>query len=124
MRLSDVTAGMVNRWSARLMSDGYSGATVNGYVNTIRLLLGYALKWDVIEDLPIKKSVDKYKVNLPCNELSLDEERRFLAAFDDEPAFRGWMRSTIPVAACGSSPRQGRGSGSAGSVSTARVSGQ
>ena len=96
VRLSDFTAGMVNRWSARLITEGYSGATVNGYVNTVRLLLGYALKWDVIDDIPIKKALDKYEVNLPCNELSLEEEHRFLAAFDDEDAFREWIARHHP----------------------------
>lgn len=97
LRLTDITAGAVNHWSARLVTVGYSGATVNGYVNTVRLLLGYALKWDVIDDVPIKKPLDKYEVNLPCNELSLDEERRFLAAFDDEPAFRQWITKDRPA---------------------------
>ena len=96
LRLTDITAGMVNRWSARLITEGYSGATVNGYVNTVRLVLGYALKWDVIDDLPIKKALDKYEVNLPCNELSLDEERQLLAAFDDEEAFREWIARHHP----------------------------
>jgi integrase len=96
LQLTEITAGMVNRWSARLITEGYSGATVNGYVNTVRLLLGYALKWDVIEDLPIRKPLDKYEVNLPCNELSLDEERRFLAAFDNEEGFRGWIAKHHP----------------------------
>ena len=97
LRLTDISAGAVNRWSARLITVGYSGATVNGYVNTVRLLLGYALKWDVIDDVPIKKPLEKYDVNLPCNELSLDEERRFLAAFDDEPAFRQWIAKHRPA---------------------------
>lgn len=96
LRLTEITAGMVNRWSARLITEGYSGATVNGYVNTVRLVFGYALKWDVIEDIPIKKPLDKYEVNLPCNELSLEEERRFLGAFDDEAAFRGWIAKNHP----------------------------
>jgi integrase len=96
LRLTEITAGMVNRWSARLITEGYSGATVNGYINTVRLMLGYALKWDVIEDIPIKKPLDKYEVNLPCNELSLDEERRFLAAFDNEAVFRGWIAKHHP----------------------------
>lgn len=96
MRLSQITSGAVNRWSARLITAGYSGATVNAYVNTVRLLLGYALKWDVIDDMPIKKVLEKYDVNLPCNELSLDEERRFLGAFDDEVAFRQWIAKHRP----------------------------
>lgn len=95
-RLSEITSGVVNRWSARLLNEGYSGATVKGYVNTLRLLLGYALRWDIIDELPIKKALDTIEVNLPCNELSLDEERRFLAAFDDEHAFRGWIGRRMP----------------------------
>ena len=96
LRLTEITVGMVNRWSARLITEGYSGATVNGYVNTVRLVLGYALRWDVIDNLPIQKPLDKYEVNLPCNELSLEEERRFLAAFDNEPAFRAWIEKHHP----------------------------
>ncbi len=97
LRLFEITTGKVNRWSARLISQGYSGATVNGYVDIVRLLLGYAFRWDILEVLPIKASaLDRYKVNLPCNELSSEEEQRFLAAFDNEAAFRKWIERHMP----------------------------
>jgi integrase len=96
VRLSEITSGRLNRFSAHLISNGYAGATANNYVNVMHLLLGYAAKWDVIEEVPTKKALDKYAVNEPCNELSADEERSFLAAFDDEEGFQHYLAAHMP----------------------------
>lgn len=97
MLLAEITTGKVNRWTARLIGQGYSGATVNGYRDVAVLLLGRAYRWDILEVMPVKTTaLKRYAVNLPCNELSGDEEQRFLAVFADEPAFREWIAKHMP----------------------------
>jgi integrase len=71
---------------------------VNNYVNVAALLLGYAVEFDVIEELPLKKKVRRQKANEPCLELSVDERTRFLAAFADREAFSRYLADKMPKA--------------------------
>lgn len=96
LRLTEITSGVVNRFSARLKSASYAGATVNNYMNLTALLLGYAVELDVIEESPLKKKLKKHKTNKPCLEMNAEERKRFLAAFDDEQGFRCYLRKTMP----------------------------
>ena len=96
LRLTDMTAGVINRFGAQLKAKGYAGATVNNYMNLAGILLGYAVELDVIEELPIKKKLKKQKANKPCLELNAEERKRFIAAFDDEEGFRKYLRETMP----------------------------
>jgi len=96
MRLTEITSGKINKWSAGLIALGYAGATVNNYVNTMCSLMTYAVELDAIEESPLKKEVKKYRANKPQNELSDAEEARFLAAFDDERGFRDYIAATMP----------------------------
>jgi len=102
LRLTEITSGVLNRLGSRLNAAGYAGATVNNYVSLASLLLGYAVEFDVIEELPLKKKLKRQKANRPCLELSAEERARFLAAFDDEPGFRRFLSETMPKA----KPRQ------------------
>jgi integrase len=65
-------------------------------MNLAALLLGYAVEFDVIADLPLKKKLKKQKANKPCLELNAEERVRFLTAFDDESAFRAFLADTMP----------------------------
>lgn len=96
--LDEITSGVLNRLGARLSAAGYAGATVNNYVNLAALLLGYAVEFDVIADLPLKKKLKKQKANKPCLELNAEERTRFLVAFDNEVAFRRFLTETMPKA--------------------------
>lgn len=96
MRLTEITSAVINKWSAGLLGDGYAGATVNNYVNTMCSLITYAVELGGIEESPLKKEVKKYKANKPKNELTDVEEQRFLAAFDDEQAFRAYIAEEMP----------------------------
>ena len=96
LRLDEISSGILNRVSASLTSAGYAGATVNNYVNVAVLLLGYAVEFDVIGELPLKKKIKKRKANKPCLELTAEERVRFLAVFDDEPRFRAYLAETMP----------------------------
>lgn len=96
LRLDEITSGVLNRLSARLNAAGYAGATVNNYVSLAALLLGYAVEFDVIDEVPLKKKIKKQKANKPCLELNADERVRFVAAFDDEAGFRRYVAETMP----------------------------
>lgn len=96
LRLTDMTSGVLNRFGARLKAEGFAGATVNNYMNLAAVLLGYAVELDVIEELPLKKKLKKQKTNKPCLELNEEERSRFLAAFDNEDGFRGYLREVMP----------------------------
>lgn len=96
LRLTEMTSGVLNRFGASLKAAGYAGATVNNYMNLAALLLGYAVEFDAIEELPLKKKLKRQKANKPCLEMNADERTRFLAAFDDEDGFRRFVRETMP----------------------------
>jgi len=100
MRLSEITAGVVNVWLREVKKarreEGkkpLSGATLNGYANILRILVNYAVTFDVIEESPFKKPLAREKVNLPKNELTDDERAAFLNAFNDREAFLAHLRA-------------------------------
>lgn len=100
MRLSEITAGVVNVWLREVKKarreEGkkpLSGATLNGYANILRILVNYAVTFDVIEESPFKKPLAREKVNLPKNELTDDERAAFLRAFNDREAFLAHLRA-------------------------------
>jgi integrase len=96
LRLSDITSGVLNRLAASLSAAGYAGATVNKYLTLASLLLGYAVEFDVIPELPLKKKLKRQKANKPCLELNAEERAAFLAAFSDEAGFRRFLAETMP----------------------------
>lgn len=114
-RLTEMTSAALNAFGARLKSDGYAGATINGYVSLAALLLGYAVEFDVIAELPLKKKIKKQRANKPCLELNAEERARFLAAFDDRDGFLAHMAEVMPprhASRNGTSPlRRGGGAG-------------
>jgi integrase len=100
MRLSEITAGVVNVWLREVKKarreEGLkplAGATLNGYANILRILVNYAVTFDVIEESPFKKPLAREKVNLPKNELTDDERAAFLSAFNDREAFLAHLRA-------------------------------
>ncbi len=109
-RLSEITAGVVNVWLRELKKarreEGkrpLTGSTLNGYANILRLIVNYAVTFDVIEESPFKKPFEREKVHLPKNELTDEERAAFLRAFDDREAFLAQLRSkhrTGNVVAC------------------------
>jgi len=96
MKLAELSTGLVNRFSAGLLASGYSPWSVHNYTNVLQLLIGYAVEFGVIDSSPLKTRPKRYKLEKPCNELSDDEERRLLAAFDDEDGFRTLIEKTMP----------------------------
>ncbi len=95
-RLDEITSGLVNRFGAKLKAQGYAPATVNGYMSIVALLLGYAVDFDIVDELPLKKKLKKQKVDKPCLEMSPEEHAAFVKAFDDEAQFREYLRHIMP----------------------------
>ncbi|HEX8407776.1 MAG TPA: tyrosine-type recombinase/integrase [Thermoanaerobaculia bacterium] len=98
-RLTDITAGAVNVWIRELKRERraagkrpLAGATINGYANILRVLVNYAVRFDVLEESPFKKRLEREKVNRPKNELSDRECAAFLATFEDREAFVAHLR--------------------------------
>ena len=69
----------------------YSGTTINDAIHVLRVVIGWAVELDVLDGSPVKKKVKWAAQNLPELELSLDERRRFLNAFEDEALFRAYL---------------------------------
>lgn len=99
-RLSEITAGAVNLWIRELKLERraagkrpLAGATINGYANILRAIVNYAVRFDVLEESPFKRRLEREKVNRPKNELSDRECAAFLDAFDDREAFVAGLRA-------------------------------
>jgi integrase len=54
--------------------------------------VNYAVRFDVLEESPFRKALDRDEENKPKNELSPDECAAFVAAFDDRDAFLEGLR--------------------------------
>lgn len=108
--LTDISTGIVNRFSAGLLAQKYSPWSVHNFVNVLQLLLGYAVEFGVIDSSPLKTRPKRYKLEKPCNELSDGEERALLAAFDDEARFRARIEIEMPrgVPAASATPKDDR----------------
>ena len=89
--MNEIRPRDVNALAVKLKKDGLAAATVNGYVAVLVILLRKAVDHDFLDEFPLRKRVIRYKENKPENELSDEERRRFLAAFDDEHAFRAMV---------------------------------
>jgi integrase len=99
-RLSEITVGVVNVWLREVKrgrrEEGkrpLSGATLNGYANILRLLVNYAVRFDVLDQSPFKRPLEREKAQLPKNELTDAERTAFLRAFDDREAFVAHLRA-------------------------------
>jgi integrase len=100
--MNEIRPREVNALAVKLKAQGLAGATVNGYIAVLIILLRKAVDHDFLEEFPLRKRVIRYKENKPENELSDAERLRFLAAFDDEGGFRAMVavrRSQGTVAA-------------------------
>lgn len=92
----------------------YSGSTVNDAIHVLKVVIGWAVELDVIPENPVKKRIKWAPVSLPELELSLEERRRFLAAFEDEELFRSYLERTrtppkLVAHPCGGVKRVGGG---------------
>jgi integrase len=90
---------------------GCSPAYTNNCVRTMKALIGHAVRRQLLDASPLRDKIEFEDVDLPELELSDDERVAFLAAFDDEAAFRADVagrsaRGHNVVSAHFSSPRK------------------
>ncbi len=69
----------------------YSGTTINDAVHVLKVVIGWAIELDILDGSPVKKKIKWARQSLPELELSIEERRRFLAAFEDEQLFRAYL---------------------------------
>lgn len=104
MKLDEITSGRVNLFvkrlqQARLKRDPartLSPSTVNSTIDVLKLVISKAVRWDVLDESPIRKPIDHVKVTPPTLELSTVERKAFLAAFDDEEGFQSYLERHMP----------------------------
>ena len=65
--------------------------TINDTVHVLKVVIGWAVELDVLDGSPVKKRIKWARQSLPELELSVEERRRFLAAFEDEGLFRAHL---------------------------------
>jgi len=70
------------------LKSGCSPAYTNNCVRTMKALIGHAVRRHLIDASPLRDKIEFEEVELPELELSDDERVAFLAAFDDEAAYR------------------------------------
>jgi len=104
VRLNEITSGRINLFVKRLLQmplqrdpkRTLSPATVNATVHLLTLLIGKAVRWDVLDESPLRKPIDHVKVKPLTLELTKAEREAFLAAFDDERGFHAYLERRMP----------------------------
>lgn len=87
LRLDRITAAHVRDFVAALRGDGLSAASVNSCLRVLVKILRDAVDRECLDMIRIRGRI-KLREELPRLEMTAAEQARFLAAFDDETAFR------------------------------------
>ncbi len=90
----EVTYQLRGRPHTRVIKGRYSPATINGTLQVLRKILKDAEAREVIDRYPIRGRLPREKEAPLMLELTAEEKQRFLAAFDDEWAFRSHVDAT------------------------------
>lgn len=69
----------------------YSGTTINDAIHVLKVVIGWAVELDILDGSPVKKKIKWARQSLPELELSVEERRQFLAAFEDDQLFREYL---------------------------------
>jgi integrase len=113
VRIDRITTGRILELRSRLMASDLSPASVNRHITLVRMLLNEARLRGLLREHPVPSgAVRPLKEPAPVIAyLSSSERAAFLAAFDDESAFRGHVASGQrmgPVRIGAQSPRARR----------------
>jgi len=104
MKLDEITSGRINLFVKRLQQTQLkrdpartlSPATVNATIGVLKLVISKAVRWDVLDESPLRKPIDHVKVIPPTLELNTLEREAFLGAFDNEPGFHAYLERHMP----------------------------
>jgi integrase len=91
MRLDAISSVSVADFMVGMRNEGLAASYINDCVRVLKMLLHQAVERDALEVYPLKKRVRKEKEPLLRLEMTDDERRAFLAAFDDFPAFAAYL---------------------------------
>ena len=86
---------------------GKAARTVNGYLKIVGRLLREAVRRDEISSSPLKAKLPHLKEPTLRLEMSPEEQRDYLAAFDDEEKFRGYVTKDRSQGTVATSPHFG-----------------
>ncbi len=92
--LDRITTALVHDLAASMRRSGLTPSSVNATLRTLKVLLHQAVERGEIETYPLKRRVVMEQVSPLTLELSDAERERFLAAFDDDSAFRAHLGRT------------------------------
>jgi len=95
MKLSKITADLLERWQMRLLAEGRNAATINRCLGTVRIMLGEAVRLGFIGSDPSSKVRDLHENPQERGILSLEE----MAALFDENRFAEVWGGNIPILA-------------------------
>lgn len=95
MRLEKITVPDLADYVAKHRARGkLSGSVINRDVRLVRKYLNAAVARRVLETSPLRGELPRLAENRPTMEMSDDERRRYLAAFEDVEAFRADLAAT------------------------------
>ena len=81
--------------------------TINGYVKIIGKVLHEAVRREEIPSFPVKGRLPHLKEQMLRLEMTVEEQREYLAAFDDEEGFRKYIERNRSRGTVGTSPHFG-----------------
>ncbi len=90
-RLDAISSVSVADFMVGKRNEGFAASYINDCVRVLKMLLHQAVERDALDVYPLKKRVRKEKEPLLRLEMTDDERRAFLAAFDDFPAFAAFL---------------------------------
>ena len=86
---------------------GKAARTINGYIRVIGRLLREAVRREEIPSFPVKQKLPHLKEPKLRLEMKPEEQREYLAAFDDEDGFRNYVTKERSRGTVGTSPHFG-----------------
>jgi integrase len=90
-RLDGISSVVVADFTVQMRNERFAASYINDCVRVLKMLLHQAVERDVIATYPLKKRVRKEKEPLLRLEMTDDERRAFLGAFNDSPGFAAFL---------------------------------
>ena len=105
--LDKITAAVVGDLVRDQKIAGKMARTINGYVKIIGKILHEAVRREEIPSFPVKGRLPHLKEQTLRLEMTVEEQREYLAAFEDEQGFRMYIERTRSRGTVATSPHFG-----------------